>query len=151
MIITSEVTATTIISIELLIDGKLIEKMYQEIQNENLADFTINFEARISATLEKEQRMILVKNAIANAKENALNMANALEIKLLNVKLVSKYAIDNDLYSIRTITELKHKNIGAKDVKGEENENPNTLFDKFEVNEIELEETITIVYEIEKK
>ena len=147
----NEVTATNTISIDFYIDTKLIENFYQQIQNENLRDLNIEFTTKLSASLEKDQRKKLLKIAIGNAKENAINIADLLDIKLNNIKLVSKYNISNDFYSVRTIEEIKFKNVGVKDTKSDESTNPKTIFDKFEVEEIELEETITIVYEIVKK
>ena len=144
----NEVIATNTISLDFYIDTKLIENFYQQIQNENLQDLDIEFTTQLSTSLEKAQRKNLLKIAIENAKENAINISELLDIKLNNIKLVSKYNINNDFGSIRTIEEIKFKNVGAKDIKSD---NPKTLFDKFEVDEIELEETITIIYEIVKK
>jgi uncharacterized protein YggE len=89
-----------------------------------------------------------VQTAIGNAKENAENIAKALDVKLNNVKQVSKYLRDSASFSYMKVDEIKfNKPVLAK--SGEVN--PKTSFDKFEVVDVELEETITIIYEIIKK
>lgn len=128
------------------LDNKLIETFYQEIQNENLKDADIEFETQISEELEKITRQKLVKNAINDAKSNAENIANVLEVKLVNIKQVSKYGMRNlDVSSYKNIDIVKF----AKPMTAMSNQK--TSFDKFEVEEKELEESITIIYEITKK
>ena len=142
-----EYTATNTLSIDFVLDNKLIEAFYQEVQNDNIKDLDVEFETQISEELEKSTRQKLVKNAIIDAKNNAENIANALEVKLSNIKQVSKYNMqDLANRSVRTISEVKFvKPMVAREI------NPKTSFDKFEVEEKELEETITIIYEISKK
>ena len=131
---------------EFNLDNKLIEAFYQEIQNENLKDSDIEFETQISEELEKSTRQKLVKIAISDAKSNAENIANALEVKLLYVKQVSKFTMrDFASASMMKVSEVKF----AKPMMAMPNQK--TSFDKFEVEEKELEETITIIYEITKK
>lgn len=128
------------------LDNKLIETFYQEIQNENLKDADIEFETQISEELEKITRQKLVKNAINDAKSNAENIANVLEVKLVSIKQVSKYGMRNlDVSSYKNIDMVKL----AKPMAAMSNQK--TSFDKFEVEEKELEESITIIYEITKK
>ena len=141
-----EYTTLNTLVVEFNLDNKLIEAFYQEIQNENLKDSDIEFETQISEELEKSTRQKLVKMAINDAKSNAENIANALEVKLLNVKQVSKFTMrDFASASMMKVSEVKF----AKPMMALSNEK--TSFDKFEVEEKELEETITIIYEITKK
>lgn len=141
-----EYTTTNTLVVEFNLNNKLIEAFYQEIQNENLKDADIEFETQVSEELEKTTRQKLVKIAIIEAKSNAENIANALEVKLLNVKQVSKFTMrDFASASMMKVSEVKFdKAMMAMP-------NQKTSFDKFEVEEKELEETITIVYEIIKK
>jgi hypothetical protein len=140
-------TTLSTLVVEFNLNNQLIEAFYQEIQNENLKDADIEFETQVSEELEKATRQKLVKNAIADAKNNAENIASALEVKLLNVKQVSKYTMRNfDNASMMKVAEVKF----AKPMIAAE-AYQKTSFDKFEVEEKEFEETITIIYEITKK
>ena len=142
-----EFSATNTLSVDFVLDNKRIEGFYQEIQNENLQDVDIEFETQISENLEKTTRQKLVQNAILDAKNNAENIATALNVKLNNVKQVSKYNLRDITYSSIKMDEVKF----LKPRVASEMMNPKTSFDKFEVMEVELEETITIVYEIANK
>nr|WP_315142724.1 SIMPL domain-containing protein [uncultured Flavobacterium sp.] len=142
-----EYTTTNTLIVEFNLDYKLIEAFYQEIQNENLKDADIEFETQVSENLEKLTRQKLVKSAIEDAKNNAENIANALEVKLVNVKQVSKYTMrDFDSAPMMKVSEVKliKPRFASEQFQ-------KTSFDKFEVNEKEFEETITIIYEITKK
>ncbi|MCK8143368.1 SIMPL domain-containing protein [Flavobacterium sp. I-SCBP12n] len=142
-----EFSATNTLSVDFVLDNKRIEGFYQEIQNENLQDVDIEFETQISENLEKTTRQKLVQNAIIDAKNNAENIANALNVKINNVKQVSKYNLRDITYSSIKMDEVKF----LKPRVASEMMNPKTSFDKFEVMEVELEETINIVYEIANK
>jgi uncharacterized protein YggE len=133
--------------VEFNLNNKLIEAFYQEIQNENLKDADIEFETQVSEELEKTTRQKLVKIAINDAKSNAENIANALDVKLLNVKQVSKFTM-RDFASAEM---MKVSEINMVKVMPAMASNQKTSFDKFEVEEKELEETISIVYEIATK
>lgn len=138
-----QTTNTLIVTFNL--DNKLIDAFYQEIQNENLKDADIEFEAQVSEELEKITRLKLVRNAIIDAKNNAENIADALEVKLINIKQVSKYGM-------RNLEVASYKNLDIKSAKVmAAPPYQKTSFDKFEVEEKELEESITIIYEIAKK
>lgn len=140
-------SATNTLSVDFVLDNKRIEGFYQEIQNENLQDVDIEFETQISESLEKTTRQKLVQNAILDAKNNAENIAIALNVKLNNVKQVSKYNLRDITYSSIEMDEVKF----IKPRVASEMMNPKTSFDKFEVVEVELEERINIVYEIANK
>lgn len=137
--------ATNSLILQFSINNKLINSFYQELQNENFTDLSIEFEAELSDELEKDSRKTLVKEAIKDAKINAENIASALNLKLGNVKHVSK--------GFNELAVASYKNLGRKDIKGDVavGYGPKTSFDKFEVQEEELEENITIIYEIIKK
>lgn len=139
-----EYSVTNSLSINFSLDNKLIEAFYQEIQNENIKDLDVDFETYLSEELEKASRQKLVQIAIADAKNNADNIAKALNVKIINVKQVSKYTIrDMSMYAMKSDQVKFVRPIAAASA-------PRTSFDKFEVVEKELEETISIVYEISK-
>ncbi|MGL3000480.1 SIMPL domain-containing protein [Flavobacterium sp. RSSB_23] len=142
-----EYTSENTLAVEFVLDNKIIEAFYQEIQNENLKDSDIDFETQVSDELEKTVRQNLIKIAIDEAKSNAENIANALDVKLLNVKQVAKFTVrDFESASMLKVAAVKmDKSMPAMA------SNQKSSFDKFEVEEKELEETITIVYEIIKK
>ena len=142
-----EYTTLNTLVVEFNIDNKLIDAFYQEIQNENLKDAEIEFQTQVSENLEKLTRQSLVKFAIADAKNNAENIANALEVKLLNVKQVSKYAMRNfENSASMKVAEVRFPKAAMAAASFQR-----TSFDKFEVEEKEFEESITVIYEIAKK
>lgn len=140
-----EYEATNTLSIDFALDNKVIDAFYQQIQSENMKDVDVEFETQMSEELEKTTRQKLVQIAVLDAKSNAENIAKALDVKINNVKQVSKYNLQRDArLMLKVASEKFDKPVvmaaGAK-----------TSFDKFEVEEKELEETITIIYEIVKK
>jgi uncharacterized protein YggE len=139
-----EYTATNTLSIDFLLNNKILEAFYQGVQTENLKDMDIDFDTKISEELEKSISQQLVQKAIVEAKNNAENIAKALDVKIVNVKQVSKYNFRDLAYASYRVDEVAFK-------KPMMAPSPPTAFDKFEVEEIELNETITIVYEITKK
>ncbi|MGC4040060.1 MAG: SIMPL domain-containing protein [Flavobacterium sp.] len=139
-----EYTATNTLIVNFVLDNKIIEAFYQEIQNDNIKDSDIQFDAQVSEELEKATRQKLVQLAIADAKSNAENIAKALEVKINNVKQVSKFSLREGVANIKADAVKYNRPMMAPMI-------PKTSFAKFEVEEKELEETITIVYEIVKK
>jgi uncharacterized protein YggE len=140
-----EYSAMNMLVIDFPLDNKVIEAFYQGIQNENIKDLDVDFDTQISEELEKTTRQRLVQLAIADARSNAENIAKALEVKISNVKSVSKFTVRDMSMALS----LKAASVTAN--MGFMAPNPKTSFDKFEVQEIELEESITVVYEIVKK
>lgn len=141
-----EYSAMNTLSIDFAIDSKLIDAFYQEIQSENMKDLDVDFETQMSEELEKTTRQKLVQIAVLDAKSNAENIAKVLDVKINNVKQVSKYNLRELAVSAMKTDQVKFISPMAAMPAA-----PKTSFDKFEVEEKELEETITIVYEIVKK
>lgn len=141
-----EYSATNTLSIDFPLNNKVIEAFYQEIQIENIKDLDVEFETKISAELENRVRQKLVQIAIADAKSYAENVANTLNVTINNVKQVSKFSPRDYFTASEKVSEMKFDKTMAASAP-----NPKTSFDKFEVEEIEVEETITIIYEIVKK
>jgi uncharacterized protein len=126
------------------LDNSLIDAFYSELQNSNFSDVSVEFETRISVDLELKIKAQLVKMAIENAKANAENIAKALNVKLNGIKHVSKYGNDLRSYVISS------NNTGVSGMSLYMPNPKKTIFEKYEVLEKELEETINIVYEIVK-
>jgi uncharacterized protein len=138
-------TSSNALKLELTLDTKLINKIYNVLQTEKLSDLDIAFDTRISDSLEKKTRRLLVQRAIADAKANADNIAKALNIKIVGVKQVSKYAPALfDQNKIEIVKFTPPQIVGDTDIRY------NTSFDKFQVEEVEIEEKITIIFEISK-
>ena len=115
------------------------------MEAEKLADVNIDFETRISIDLEKKTRQQLMRNAVEDAKINAENIAKALNVKLNGVKNVTKY--NERLFD-------NFKKGGAADMKvaaASYANFRNTSFKDYDVQEKELEESITIVFAITKE
>ena len=130
------------------LDTKIIDAFYRQIELSNFEDLDIIFNTHISENLEILTRQKLVQIAIEDAKRNAKNIADALNIKILGIKKVSKTGLSmNEDFktSIFKFTPpvLYNKSSDHKDV------NPSS-FNKLQVEEIELNESITIIYEIPK-
>ena len=139
-------TASNILKLEFGLDTKLIDALYKEIQEAGLKDLDISFETKVSDSLEKATRLKLVQLSIEDAKNNAENISKALDIKLVKVKQVLKYK-DGILSPPTTVNYIKFT---PPKIAGDTQISYNTSFDKFQVEEVELEEKITIVYEISK-
>lgn len=137
-------TASNALKLEFEIDTKLIDALYNEIQEAGLSDLDISFDTKVSDSLEKKTRILLVQQAIEDAKNNANNIAKSLDIKLLRVKQVSKYkeGLFNQSMEINMVKFTPPKAVGDTQFAY------NSSFDKFQVEDVELEEKITIVYEV---
>lgn len=142
-----EYTSSNSLSVTFTLDNKVIEAFYQEVQNENLKDLDINFETHISEDLEKLTKKKLIQLAIEDAKNNAENIAKTLDVKINGVKQVTKYGFRNVDYA----SYKSDKKYSAPQVDSVAFVYPKTSFDKYQVEEMEMGETITIVYEIIKK
>jgi uncharacterized protein YggE len=133
-------TAKNTLKLEFQVNNKLIDAIYNQIQQTGIQDLDIEFVSKLSDSLEKASRMRLVQIAIDDAKTNALNIANALDIKLGRVKQVQKSAIGTVLQKVEINKFTSPKIVGDTDIKYK------TSFDKFEIEDVELEEQITIIY-----
>jgi uncharacterized protein YggE len=136
-------TAINVLKIEFGIDTKLINNLYNKIQEADITDLNLSYETEVSDSLESATRFKLVRYSIEEAKANANNIANTLHVKLLRVKQVHKFMqepIDVDKVEMAKFTPPKIVNDNEVLIK--------TSFDKFQVDDIELEERITVVYEI---
>ena len=137
-------TASNALSLEFGLETKIINALYKEIQEAGLKDLDVSFDAKVSDSLEKITRTKLIQHAIADAKLNANNIAAALNIKLVKVKQVLKYR-EGIFVTSMEINQVKFTpptNVGDTEFSY------NTSFDKFQVEDVELEEKITIVFQI---
>ena len=137
-------TASNALILEFSLDTRLIDALYKEIQEAELKDLDVSFQTKLSNNLEKATRLKLVQQAIEDAKINANNIAKTLGVKLVGVKQVSKYVgeIIAGTGVHNAIMYTPSKVLRLEEVKSA------SSFQKFQVEDLELEEKITIVYEI---
>lgn len=138
-------TASNVLKVEFGIENKLIDAFYSEVQQSQIEDLDIAFDTKVSDSLEKATRLRLVQLAIEDAKTNANNISNALGIKIIKVKQVQKYA--EALFDKNKIEIVK---FAPPEIVRDTEIKYSTIFDKFQVEDVELEEKITVVYEIPK-
>lgn len=135
--------ASNSLSIEFALDNKLLDAFYGELQSGDYNNIDVDFETKLSGELEKASKQKLVQLAIKDAKENAENIATTLGVKLKEIKSVTKFTVSGPLErSASGIAYAAAAMMSPPKV---------TAFAKYEVEEKELEEDITIVYEIAKE
>jgi uncharacterized protein len=137
-------TASNVLKVEFKLDNKLIDAFYGEVEASNFKDLDITYDTGISDSLEKLTRLQLVQLAIEDAKANAANISKRLGLAITKVKQVYKenariQVLANDIGFIKF---TPPRIVGDTDISYK------TSFDKFQVEETELEEKITIVYEV---
>ncbi len=137
-------TARNSLKLEFILNTKMIDALYKEIETAGLSDLDVSFETKISDSLEKATRLLLVRQAIKDAKVNAENIAIALNVKIIKVKQVLKYR-EGGLLSPPEIRQIQFT---PPIVKEDAATSSITGFQDFEMEDIELEEKITLVYEI---
>lgn len=137
--------ANNVLKLKFQLDPKLIDRIYKEVQVTGHEDLDISFETKLSDSLEKATRIKLVEQAIINAKSNASNISKALSLKLTGIKQVSKNQDIFLRYASPQVEDLKKASLPQ--LKYDRMILP-TSFEKFDVEEVELEERITIIYRI---
>jgi uncharacterized protein YggE len=137
-------TASNTLNVVFRIDNKLIDAFYAEIQRAAVEDLEVSFDTRLSDSLEKAMRLKLMQQAIEDARINATTISQTLGIHISKVKQVHKYS-ENVLGTLEMVK------FTPTVLKRDTDDKYNTAFDKFQVDDIELEERVTVVYEIAKQ
>jgi uncharacterized protein len=132
-----------VLKFEFYLDNKLIDAIYSQIQTSGIQDLEIEYDTKLSDSLEKNTRIKLLQSAIEDAKTNALTIAKTLGIKLGQVKQVRKSALGYSVDKVEIAKFTPPKIARDTEIRY------NTSFDKFEIEEVEIEEQITIIYAIE--
>jgi uncharacterized protein YggE len=132
-----------VLKVNFRIDHKLIDAFYNEIQQAGIQDLDVSFETILSDSLEKASRLKLVQQVIEDAKINAKNISQTLGVRIGKVKQVHKYGADAPYPE-----KVEMVKFTPPVIKRDTEVRYNTAFDKFQVEDVELEERITIVYEI---
>lgn len=140
-----EFTASNTLKVELHVQEPVINQLLSAIEAQQLNDLEIAFDFRLSDSLKKKTRLLLVQQAITDAKANAVNIARALNVELKRIKQVAKKGdailpYDNKIEFIRYTPPVVVEKL--------EDMRINSAFQQFEIEELDLTEEITIVYEI---
>jgi uncharacterized protein len=137
--------ASCTLAIEFKLDDHLLNSIFNKMQAAEFRDLDISFETELSDSLEKETRTRLYRVAIEDAKFKAKIFSNALDLTLGRVTQVSKYgspAYDVDKAEAVAFTP-------PKVIRDYDDVSLNKApFDKLQVSSVELEENITLVFEI---
>ena len=130
------------------LDTRLINAFYKEVESTQLTDLDIKFNVYVSDSLEKATRKTLIQLAIEDAKQNAKNISTALQIEITGIKQVvrNRFSEHNNI-----VDQWEIVNYAPPRTAGATKLVYHTSFDKFQVEEISIEENITIVFEIAKK
>lgn len=136
-------TVSNELQVDFRIDNKLIEAFYSEIQQAGIEDLDVSFTTNLSDSLENATRLKLVQKAIEDAKAKAANISQTLGIRIGKVKQVQKYG-ESLIYS----SKIEMVKFTPPVIKRDTQIKYNTAFDKIEVEDKELEERITIFFEI---
>lgn len=128
--------ASATLSAQMKLDYKIADKVYTELQSGRYEDIEVDYYASVSEYLSTKMRDTLEKQAIANAKLNAENMAKEFGVKISGIKSINKNV---DRNSNGVPDELTNY-IDADYVSSQ------TIFTKFEVAEHTLTEYVSVVY-----
>jgi uncharacterized protein len=136
--------ATNTLTVEFRLDNKIIDQVYRSMEAGKLVDLDMDFETKVSDSLEKATRKRLTLLAIEDAKTSAENIATALNIKLGKVTQVQKYG-EGSMESGKMEYVKFTPPMMVEDEKIQK-----TSFSDFDVEDVELEEQITVIYEIKQ-
>ena len=125
-----------ILKINFRIDHKLIDAFYNQIQEANIGDLDVSFGTSLSDSLEKSIRLRLVQKAIEDARINATNISQTLGVRITKIKQVHKYG-----EMILDATKIEMAKFTPPVLKKDTEIRYSTAFDKFQVEDMELEET----------
>lgn len=134
-------TASSSLTIEMKLDNKLLDMVYTELQSGKYQDVTVNYTTTLSEELQKATSVKLVEKAITDARANADNMAKALGVNITGVKSISKGGNSDRYY---------RGNVDKYYVSRSPRYMDGTVLGNTELAEKEVEEEVTIIYEISK-
>jgi hypothetical protein len=126
------------------LDYTLLDNLFRQIQSSEFKDLEISFQTVLSDSLEIKTRDMLVQKALIDAKSKATVIANTLNLKLGNVRQVSKHASEPIMINEAVVAKIAPPNITFA-----HEEQLATVFNKYRVEEIDLAESITIIFHIE--
>lgn len=135
-------TASNTLKVEFRIDNKIIDAFYGQVQQAGIEDLDISFDTKLSDSLERASRSRLVQFAIQDAKASAGNISRAADIRIGRIKQVRKSDEVAVFFHLEEVKFAPPKIVADRDIAYK------TSFDNFQVDDVELEERITIIYEI---
>lgn len=134
--------ANNSLTITFELDAKLLDAFYGELQAGNYKDVSVNYDTSLSEALQKKVQAELMDKAIADAKQKGEAIAKSLGVKITGISNVSKYGRN-------IVEEVKYASM-EMNAPADYAPAPPTVFSKYEMQETEEEEQITIVFEISK-
>jgi uncharacterized protein YggE len=123
-------------------NGKLVNELLKGIEAKQMNEIEISFNYKVSDSLEQAIRILAVQQAIANAKSNADNIGKALGIQLKSIIQISKEGI------ARNSPQLETAKFTPAVIKQDREIKFDSMFYRYDVEDTELHEVITIIYEI---
>lgn len=131
-------TASNTIKLDFAINYKIIDALYNRLQDEQFSDITVFFQTRLSDTLEKKIRSRLTALSIQDAKDNGADIVRNLGLKITRISRVFR---NNPSVPVYAGAGMMMKAMSATA------DASNSVFDQFKVEDLEMEDRITIVYE----
>jgi uncharacterized protein len=131
---------TNSLVVQFILDKKIIDNVYSAVEAEKLNDVNIDLETKLSDSLEKSVRARLILLAIQDAQLSATNIAKALNVRVGKVKQVSKYG--DIMFDVNKVGFANFAGSMANAVQYK------TTFNSYDVLEVEIQEQITIIFEI---
>jgi uncharacterized protein YggE len=123
-------------------NGKLVNEVLKGIEAKKMNGVEISFDYQISDSLEQVVRILLVQQAITNAKSNANHISRALDIGLKNIIQITKEGIARNPLQIETAK------FAPPVIKQDSEIKSDSMFYRYDIEDKELTEEITIIYEI---
>jgi uncharacterized protein YggE len=129
------------LKLDFKLNNSLINNFYQQLELAKPSHVTVFFNTYLSEELKNESDTELLRQAIKDAKINALEIATALGVKLGSVKYASKsgYRERQDEYGKK----LQEVVVTALSIE-------KTSFANYDVEEKKLDDQITLVFNIDK-
>lgn len=137
-----EYTAANSLTIEFKLDNNILDFFVKKMQSSEFSDLDISFETKLSNSLENETRKSLVQLALVDAKSKAAVIAKELGLKLGNIRKVSKYSPE-----LESIADMDIVKVTPPNIVYDKEIQYYSLFNNFQVSQINLEEKITIIFE----
>lgn len=137
-----EYTVSNTLVARLGFEEKNLNQFLKSVETERINDLNISFDYSLSDSLERVTRTKLTQEAIARAKEAAENISQTLKVPVKSIIQVSK----NGLQPIPP--QLETAKFTPPVIKRDQDIKYESVFGTYEVEEKELEEEITLVYEI---
>jgi len=134
--------ASQIIILKFKLDKEKLSKLFGKFSDEKTENTTVNFDTEISDELQAKTTNELIVSAIQDATQKANIIAGASKLKIKTTKGIEYKVVSNN-YNPYLSGERRRFSAMAK------NNNAEPSFSTINVNEVELSETIKIIFLVE--